>query len=111
MESQIKGGARRDEKKTIVAVLLSAVMAVGLFGSIPATQVSAAQNVVKKVEVKNVDKTLVLKKGSKFTLKTVVTVSGNASKKVTYQTNNKKVVSVNKKGTVKALKKVLQRSQ
>lgn len=92
-------------KKRIVAVLLSAVMAVGLFGSIPATQVSAAQNVVKKVEVKNVDKTLVLKKGSKFTLKTVVTVSGTASKKVTYQTNNKKVVSVNKKGTVKALKK------
>ena len=94
-------------KKRIVAVLLSAVMAVGLFGSIPATQVSAAQN----VEVKNVDETLVLKKGSKFTLKTVVTVSGTASKKVTYQTNNKKVVSVNKKGTVKALKKVLQRSQ
>ena len=92
-------------KKRMVAVLLSAVMAVGLFGSIPATQVSAAQNVVKKVEVKNVDETLVLKKGSKFTLKTVVTVSGTASKKVTYQTNNKKVVSVNKKGTVKALKK------
>ena len=92
-------------KKRMIAVLLSAVMAVGLFGSIPATQVSAVQNVVKKVEVKNVDETLVLKKGSKFTLKTVVTVSGTASKKVTYQTNNKKVVSVNKKGIVKALKK------
>ena len=36
-------------KKRIVAVLLSAVMAVGLFGSIPATQVSAAQNVEVKI--------------------------------------------------------------
>ncbi len=69
-------------------------------------QAALAKKTVKSVQITKPDTTtLVLKKNKTYQLKTKVTVSGKASKKVTYSSSNKKVVSVSKNGKLKALKK------
>jgi beta-glucanase (GH16 family) len=88
--------------KRIAALLLSAVMTAGLFSSVPSASAYAAPKTITRVEVKNAGKTLVLKKGIKFTLKP--TVTGTGSKAVKYSSSNPKVVKVSKKGTIKAIK-------
>lgn len=68
---------------------------------------AAAKAKVSSVKVKNVKKKkLTLIKGKTFTLKTKVSVKPNKAKykKVTYKSSKKKIVSVSKKGKLKALK-------
>ncbi len=59
---------------------------------------------VAKVAYANVGKTLVLRKGGFFALKTTVTVSPNkaANKKLSFRSSKPKVVAVNAKGRVRA---------
>lgn len=92
-----------------LAFLLVLVMVMGSMG----TGVMAAPTVktgkkaaVKKVAITKPDtKTLVMKKGQSFTLKTKVTTSGKkVSKAVSYKSSNEKIVKVTKKGKLKALK-------
>lgn len=68
---------------------------------------AAAKAKVSSVKVTNVKKKkLSLEKGKTFTLKTKVSVKPNKAKfkKVTYKSSNKKVVTVSKKGKLKAIK-------
>lgn len=66
----------------------------------------AASGTVKSVTVTNLPANqLTLKKGKTFTLKTKVTVKGNASKKVAYKTSNSKVATVSSKGKITARRK------
>ena len=92
-----------------LAFLLVLVMVMGSMG----TGVMAAPKAKtgKKAAVKTVaitkpdTKTLVMKKGQSFALKTKVTTSGKkVSKAVSYKSSNEKIVKVTKKGKLKALK-------
>ena len=66
----------------------------------------AKKGSITKVAVTNLpSSTLTLKKGKKKTLKFKVTKKGTISKALAYKTSNKKVVTVSKKGVVKAKKK------
>lgn len=66
----------------------------------------AKKGSITKVAVTNLPaKTLTLKKGKKKTLKFKVTKKGKISKALAYKSSNKKVVTVSKKGVVKAKKK------
>lgn len=92
-----------------LAFLLVLVMIMGSMGT--GVMAAPAAKAGKKATVKTVvitkpdTKTLVMKKGQSFTLKTRVTTSGkNVSKAVSYKSSNKKVVTVTKKGKLKALK-------
>ncbi len=90
---------------------IAAAVALGMLLSPVAVQQetadAAAKAKVSSVKVKNVKKKkLTLVKGKTFTLKTKVTVKPNKAKykKVTYKSSKKKIVSVSKKGKLKALK-------
>ena len=92
-----------------LAFLLVLVMVMGSMGT--GVMAAPAAKAGKKATVKTVaitkpdTKMLVMKKGQSFTLKTKVTTSGkNVSKAVSYKSSNKKVVTVTKKGKLKALK-------
>lgn len=66
----------------------------------------AKKGSITKVAVTNLPaKTLTLKKGKKKTLKFKVTKKGKISKALAYKSSNKKIVTVSKKGVVKAKKK------
>lgn len=92
-----------------LAFLLVLVMIMGSMGTgvmaVP-TAKTGKKAAVKTVAITKPDtKTLVMKKGQSFTLKTKVTTSGKkVSKAVSYKSSNKKVVTVTKKGKLKALK-------
>ncbi|MCM1272006.1 MAG: carbohydrate binding domain-containing protein [Clostridium sp.] len=90
--------------KRRLAVLVALVLMVS---AMPLNaQAAAKKGTVKTVTITNPStKTLVLKKGQKFKLKTKVVTTGKASKKVTFWSSNKSIVKVSSKGTVKALKK------
>lgn len=95
----------RSMMKKATAILMSAAMVVGMA---PHSASAAAKKTgtVKSVTIKNiVDKKLVLKPQKTFKLVPTVRVSGKASKKVTYATSDKKVVSVSKSGKITAVKK------
>ena len=67
--------------KRITAVLLTMAMVIGSFATDPYVAEAKSKKAVKSVSISNVDsKTLVLKKGEKFKLKTKVKVTGGASK-------------------------------
>lgn len=92
----------------VTAWLLAFVMVLTLA---PAGQVDAASKVnVKKVTVSSSlsgsKKTVVVAKGKKVKLTTVVTVTPNksANKKVTYTSQDKKIATVDSKGNVKGVK-------
>ena len=92
-----------------LAFLLVFVMILGSMGTgvmAAPTAKTGKKAAVKTVAVTKPDtKTLVMKKGQSFTLKTKVTTSGkNVSKAVSYKSSNEKVVTVTKKGKLKALK-------
>lgn len=99
----------KNGKKTMKNRVLTMVMAVVVAVSIlivPVQESYAAGGKVKTVAVTNLPaKQLTLKKGKSFTLKTKVTVSGKASKKVIYKTSNKKIATVSVKGKITAKKK------
>ena len=90
--------------KQFIAVMLVVCMIATLC---PAdVSAAAAKPVVKSVTVTNLaTNKLVLKKGKKFQIKPKVTVKGKVSKKVVYATSNSKIVKVNSKGVVTAVKK------
>ena len=91
--------------KRITAVLLTMAMVIGSFATDPYVAEAKSKKAVKSVSISNVDsKTLVLKKGEKFKLKTKVKVTGGASKKVSYKSSRSKIVSVSSKGILKAKK-------
>ena len=91
--------------KRILAWVLAVTVVLSIL-TIPQGESYAAAGTVKSIAVTNLPaKQLTLKKGKAFTLKTKVTVSGKASKKVTYKTSNKKIVTVNAKGKITAKKK------
>ncbi|MGN0153624.1 MAG: Ig domain-containing protein, partial [Lachnospiraceae bacterium] len=92
----------------VTAWLLAFVMVLTLA---PAGQVDAASKVnVKKVTVSSSlsgsKKTVVVAKGKKVKLTTVVSVTPNksANKKVTYTSQDKKIATVDSKGNVKGVK-------
>ena len=92
-----------------LAFLLVLVMVMGSMGT--GVMAAPAAKAGKKATVKTVTitkpdtKTLVMKKGQSFTLKTKVTTSGKkVSKAVSYKSSDEKVVTVTKKGKLKALK-------
>ena len=92
-----------------LAFLLVLVMVMGSMGTgvmAAPTAKTGKKAAVKKVAITKPDtKTLVMKKGQSFTLKTKVTTSGKkVSKAVSYKSSNKKIVKVTKKGKLKALK-------
>ncbi|HIV23950.1 MAG TPA: Ig-like domain-containing protein [Candidatus Merdiplasma excrementigallinarum] len=58
----------------------------------------------KTTAIKNVPSKLSMKKGKSYTLK-AKTVPSKSDEKITYKSSNKKVVTVNAKGRLKALKK------
>ena len=91
--------------KRIFAVVLVFAVAVSIL-TVPTQESYAASGKVKTVAVTNLPaKQLTLKKGKTFTLKTKVTVTGKASKKVAYKSSNKKVATVNANGKITAKKK------
>ena len=91
--------------KRILAWVLAVTVVLSIL-TIPQGESYAAAGTVKSIAVTNLPaKQLTLKKGKAFTLKTKVTVSGKASKKVTYKTSNKKIATVNAKGKITAKKK------
>ena len=93
--------------KKDVAVVLALSMMLGVSGT-PAGASAAKKSTakVRSVSIQKPDtKTLVLKKGKTYKLKTKVKVKGKTSKKVTYKSSKSKVVSVNSKGKLKAKKK------
>lgn len=68
-------------------------------------EVQAASKKVDSVTVTNLPaKTLTLKKGKSFTLKTKVVGAKGISQTVTYKTSKKKVATVSSKGVIKAVK-------
>lgn len=92
-----------------LAFLLVLVMVMGSMGTgvmAAPTAKTGKKATVKKVAITKPDtKTLVMKKGQSFTLKTKVTTSGKkVSKAVSYKSSNEKIVKVTKKGKLKALK-------
>ncbi len=90
--------------KRSIALVMTAVM-IATMAPISA-EAATKKGTVKSITIKNLDsKTLVLKKGKTFKLKTKVKVTGKASKKVTYSSSDKKVATVNKSGKIKAVKK------
>lgn len=89
--------------KQLVAMMLVVCMLITLCPSDVSARTSKAA--VKSVTVTNlVTNKLVLKKGTKFQVKPRVVVTGKISKKVTYVSSNKKIVTVDNKGVVKAVK-------
>lgn len=100
----MKKNAAMSVLKRILAVVIAFAVAVSML-TIPDMEVNAASGKVKSVAVSNLPaKQLTLKKGKSFTLKTKVSVSGKASKAVTFKTSNKKVATVNAKGKIVAKK-------
>lgn len=99
--------------KRIYSRLVAAGLTLGmLVAPLENNQFNKAEAAVKakvsSVKITNVKKNkLVLKKGKTFALKTKVKVKPNKAKykKVSFKTSNKKVVTINKKGKLKALKK------
>lgn len=88
--------------KQLIAMMLVVCMMVTL---VPVDVKAATKPYVKSVAVTNVpSKHLVLKKGSTFQLKPKVTVSGTISKKVTYKSSDSKIVKVDSKGLLTAVK-------
>lgn len=92
-----------------LAFLLVLVMVMGSMGTgvVAAPKAKTGKKAaVKTVAITKPDtKTLVMKKGQSFTLKTKVTTSGKkVSKAVSYKSSNEKIVKVTKKGKLKALK-------
>lgn len=92
-----------------LAFLLVLVMVMGSMGTgvvAAPTAKTGKKAAVKTVAITKPDtKTLVMKKGQSFTLKTKVTTSGKkVSKAVSYKSSNEKIVKVTKKGKLKALK-------
>lgn len=86
-----------------MSVMLIAAVFLGM-QEIPASAAPVAK--VQSVTILKPDTpVLVLKKNSKYQLKTKVTVKGNASKKVTYKSANPGIVKVNKSGKLTAIKK------
>lgn len=76
-------------------------------GYLPSTTIQT-QAATKKVTVKSVTldkKQYVLKKGKKVTLKATILPKGAKSQKVSFQSSNKKIVTVTSKGVVKAVGK------
>jgi len=91
--------------KRIFAMVLAFAVAVSIL-TVSTQESYAANGKVKTVAVTNLPaKQLTLKKGKTFTLKTKVTVTGKASKKVAYKSSNKKVATVNANGKIIAKKK------
>lgn len=90
--------------KKVIALFMAFMLIAGM---IPVTAYAATGKAkVKSVTIKNLDtKTLVLKPKQTFKLKTKVTVSGKASKKVSFSSSNNKVATVSSKGKIKAVKK------
>lgn len=87
----------------IMALTLTLAMTVCTVAQSPLAEAKAG--VVKKVSVTNVSgKKLTLSKGESFTLNTKVTATGKISRKLKYKSNSKGVVSVSKKGVLKAKK-------
>lgn len=86
---------------------LACMLALALVASSMTVPVSAkTKAAVKSVKITNVSYgKIVLKKGKSFTLKTKVTTTGKASKKVTFASSNKAVATVSAKGKIKAVKK------
>ena len=82
---------RRAWKRSFVLLMVMALVV----GMIPVTAEAAPQKKKKQVVSVSITKpdtkTLVLKKGKTYTLKTKVTVKNKASKKVTYSSSKKKV--------------------
>ncbi len=90
-----------------MAIVLALSMILGASGT-PASASAAKKSTAKVLSVsiqKPDTKTLVLKKGKTYKLKTKVKVKGKISKKVTYKSSKSKVVSVSSKGKLKAKKK------
>ena len=85
----------------IVALFLAVVL------TIPTNMdVQAAKGTIKSVSVTNLPaKTLTLKKGKTFKLKTKVKKTGSISGALVYKTSNSKVATVSNKGVIKAKKK------
>lgn len=92
----------------ITAVVMVVMLALQMsFGVVCTTQAATVK--VSKVSVKSPAgsaKTLYVAKGKSVSLKTTVTVTPNKSvnKKVTYNSKNKKIATVSKKGVVKGKK-------
>ena len=87
--------------------LLAMMLVLVVIAGTMTTYVDAAskKKAVKSVTITNLnDKTLVLKANKTFQLKTKVTVTGNASKRVYFGSSNRKVVSVSRTGKIRALK-------
>ena len=101
-------------KKRIVKKALSIVLATALVITCLPTGASTTASAktktkakarIESVSITNVSSsTLVLKKKKTYTLKVGVKAKGKISKKVTFHSSNKKVVSVSSKGKLKALK-------
>ncbi len=101
---QIGTKSARYFKKIVTLVVAFAMVVTSL--AVSATDAEAAKKKVKKVSIGvkvGGSGILVLKKGQKKKLNVSVTPK-KASKKVSYKSSNKKVVSVNQKGVVKARK-------
>ncbi|MCH5252212.1 MAG: Ig-like domain-containing protein [Lachnospiraceae bacterium] len=92
------------QKGVILALIFSLVLSM-----VPSVGAEAKKSTkIKKVKIKNSDSgVLVMKKKEKVTLKIAINgkVSKKAWKKVTFRSKNKKIVTVNKKGKMKAKKK------
>lgn len=88
-----------------LAFLLAMVLVLSTT-SVGVQAATTKKGTVKAVTITNPStKTLVMKKGKTFKLKTSVEVTGKkVSKAVTYTTSNKKVATVTSKGKIKALK-------
>jgi uncharacterized protein YjdB len=105
-----KGGKSMENKNrtTVLRRALAWVIALAVAVSIltvPNITAEAAGSVTS-ITVSNLPaKTLTLKKGKTFTLKTKVAVTGGASKAVTYKSSKTKVATVDSKGKIKAKKK------
>jgi hypothetical protein len=95
-------------RKKALSIVLVAAMFCSCFSMVPGSYASAKTKSKAKVEsvsITNVSSsTLVLKKKKTYSLKVKVKTTGKISKKVTFVSSNKKVVSVSKTGKLKALK-------
>lgn len=90
--------------KKIIAVLMVIIMVTSSMSFV--SDAATTKKQVTKVSVTNVKYgTVVLKKNKTFKLKVKVSTTGNASRKVTYESSNPKVVKVSSTGKIKALKK------
>ena len=92
-------------RKRVMASVLALAMASSTLIANPVDAQAKTKKAVTSVKITNVgSKTLVMKKGKSFKLKTSVKVKGGASKKVTFKSSNDKVVSVSSTGKLKAKK-------